>query len=202
MKNRELLRQDLAKSVRECRKCPGLNIPMETEAAPGYGDLNSPVMLVGQSLCKPCMASQVPFTRGSGRLIDMALVMAQTNKKELFTTNVVHCHPPQNRPSLEHEKINCRPFLEQECRLVKPILIICLGKDAKEAITSIVNNIKVWSEGAPLPTPGSEALVYFVHHPSYILRQAVSIRDSYVLDLSKSIAWAFNRQLLKSGGLL
>lgn len=74
-----------------------MNEPGRTESAPGYGSLVSAVVLVGQSLCKKCMESRIPFTGGSGRYIDQALDLAGREKSEVFTTNLVHCHPEGDR---------------------------------------------------------------------------------------------------------
>jgi uracil-DNA glycosylase len=52
----------LAARIRACRRCEGMNIPGETQAAPGYGCQRSPVVIVGQSLCRKCMETQIPFT--------------------------------------------------------------------------------------------------------------------------------------------
>jgi uracil-DNA glycosylase len=87
----------LDSEIAACRRCQGLNEPHVTGSAPGYGSLSSPVALVGQSLCEKCMETQVPFTGGSGRLIDDALALAGMPKNSIFITNVVHCHPPGNR---------------------------------------------------------------------------------------------------------
>ena len=94
------------------------NIPAVTQSAPGYGAVHSPVVIVGQSLCGPCMASQIPFTGGSGRFLDRSLAVADLAKEDIFITNVVHCHPPANRPSQPHEIANCRPYLHRELAIV------------------------------------------------------------------------------------
>jgi uracil-DNA glycosylase len=99
----------LASSIRSCRACPGMNVSGSTESSPAYGDPASPIVFVGQSLCRACMASQIPFTGGSGRLLDAAL---------------------ENRPSKPHEIANCSPFLTAELSLVAPELVVGLGRDA------------------------------------------------------------------------
>jgi uracil-DNA glycosylase len=62
--------------IKACRSCDGMNIRGVTQAAPGYGSLRSPVVIVGQSLCEPCMKTQIPFTGGSGRFLDDSLARA------------------------------------------------------------------------------------------------------------------------------
>ena len=59
------------------------------------------------------MASQIPFTGGSGRFLDRSLAVADLAKEDIFITNVVHCHRPANRSSQPHEIANCRPYLHR-----------------------------------------------------------------------------------------
>jgi len=86
-----------------------MNEAKVTASALGYGSPDFPVAIVGQSLCRVCMESgMIPFTGSSGHYIDAALERAGREKHELFITNVVHCHPPKDRPSERHEIDNCR----------------------------------------------------------------------------------------------
>lgn len=126
----------LSKKIRNCKKCEGLNINGITEAAPGWGNLMADVMFVGQSLCTECMATQIPFTKGSGYYIDAALEMAGTTREECYFSNIVHCHPPKNRSSKSSEINNCLPYLMKEIDIVIPKTIILLGADAKSAFKS------------------------------------------------------------------
>ena len=148
----------LATQIRGCTACAGMNIPEVTQAAPGYGSAHSPVVIVGQSLCGPCMATQIPFTGGSGRFLDRALTAAGLAKANVFTTNVVHCHPPNNRPSLPHEIANCRPYLAREIDIVAPRLIICLGRDARAALELIQPTAPVlpWPFTRPRKAPAAQ----------------------------------------------
>ena len=93
----------LGAQIKSCRNCKGMNIPEKTQAAPGFGSVRSPVAIVGQSLCGPCMAAQEPFYGGCGDILNEAFHRAGVAKKRLFVTNVVHCHPPNNRKSLPEE---------------------------------------------------------------------------------------------------
>lgn len=89
----------IAERISTCRQCPGMNVPGVTASAPGYGSPDAPVAIVGQSLCRKCMESGIPFTGGSGRYIDRALELADLKKSDLFISNVVHCHPVNDRKS-------------------------------------------------------------------------------------------------------
>lgn len=126
----------IAKRIGACRRCPGMNEPGVTASAPGYGSAHAPVAIVGQSLCRQCMAKGIPFTGHSGNYIDRALELAGRRKDELFITNVVHCHPRGDRPSKRHEIDNCVPFLHEELDVVSPRLIIGLGGDAEKVLSA------------------------------------------------------------------
>jgi uracil-DNA glycosylase len=60
----------LRDEIRTCTHCEGMNIAKVTQAAPGWGSVRSPVVIVGHSLCSQCMATQIPFTGGSGRILE------------------------------------------------------------------------------------------------------------------------------------
>lgn len=186
----------LASRIRACRACEGLNEPGVTESAPGYGSITSPIMIVGQSLCGPCMKTQIPFTGGSGRLIDAALEKAGRTKNELFITNTVHCHPPNNRPSLPSEIENCRPFLTAELNLVSPRVVVTLGKDAAAAVALAA---PAHTQGLWPLAPTSRVriplnpLVLNAPHPSWVLRQPRSKREEFITSLAAVISDTFAR---------
>lgn len=182
----------LARQITGCTACPGMNIPEITQAAPGYGSLDSPVMIVGQSLCGPCMATQIPFTGGSGRFLDRALAAANLTKDAVFTTNVVHCHPPKNRPSLPHEIDNCRPYLAREIDILTPRLIIALGRDARAALEQLHPTAPVlpWPFTRPRAPATDPIQLLFAPHPSWIARQPRPVQDDYVTSLAKALRWA------------
>jgi len=172
-----------------------MNLKGQTEAAPAFGDPSSLVVFVGQSLCRPCMATQIPFTGGSGRFLDRAFELAGVKKAELFITNVVHCHPPENRPSSPDEVEACTPFLVRELSLARRRLIVALGRDAAAALRLVRSSDRFLpadfdfeSAGPELSTDGP--CVWEARHPSYILRQPAIARDSYVRCLARALIWA------------
>lgn len=160
---------DLDNRIKTCKLCPGLNIKRVTESAPGYGDIFSPVMIIGQSLCSTCMKTQIPFTEGSGVILDVIFKKLGIAKRHLFTTNLVHCHPAGNRPSKPKEIQNCMPFLVEETLVVNPILIVGLGRDVKDHLSPNVpfNQVMYHANG---PKKGRH--VVFFYHPAYFYRRS------------------------------
>lgn len=187
---------NIAAKIKACRDCSGMNEPSITESAPGYGSVDSPVVLVGQSLCEKCMESGIPFTGGSGKLLDSTFEQADRAKGDLFTTNVVHCHPPGNRPSKRHEIDNCHHFLRDELAIVEPVMAIGLGKDAERALTSLYPDARTlpWPFDAPRPSGTARGPdLLFAKHPSWIKRQHDSgLEYDYIASLARAIRWAFD----------
>ncbi len=173
--------------IKSCQRCPGLNsVEFGTQNAPGYGNISSRLMLIGQSLCgKACIEAQIPFTGGSGILLDSAFEIAGIEKKDVYITNIVKCHPPENRTSHQHEIKNCRSYLERELAWIAPEEVICLGKDAWNFFVSDID--------APctrkITRDGRNLTIHFVYHPSYIRRKPNKEREAYV----KSIAHIVRR---------
>ena len=171
--NRMAEKAELDNEIRKCDMCEGLNVPGETLAAPGYGNVCSPVMLIGQSLCAKCMDTQVPFTRGSGDILDAIFHSVGIHKYDLLVTNVVHCHPPKNRPSKDVEISNCSAYLEREILLVKPELIICLGKDASGSLEKlgVKFSLKQFETTEATLFELIKVKAAWAYHPAYLLRK-------------------------------
>ena len=157
----------LNKQIKYCRKCTGLNIPDVSDSAPGYGNPMSPIFFVGQSLCAQCMDTQIPFTRGSGDILDEVFMSVGRMKYDFFISNVLHCHPHKNRASDESEIKNCMPFLTEEIRIVSPKVIVTLGKDAEKAVDKFFIELK------EIP------FIINLKHPAYFLykRDKVKLKE-------------------------
>ena len=145
-------------------------MPGMTEAAPGWGNIQASIFFVGQSLCSACMGTQIPFTRGSGYLIDAALHVVGLERKDVFMSNVVHCHPPHNRASEEYEIRYCKPYLIEEIELIQPALIIVLGNDAARVLKA--SSILVDSK------------FLYVKHPAYFLRKGWRGSKDWVIKIA------------------
>lgn len=168
------------RAIRECRKCAGLNIVGATESAPGYGSPVAKIFFIGQSLCTQCMATQIPFTEGSGYLIDLALRLSGLTRLDVFMSNVVHCHPQKNRASTKKEIKNCVAFLQTELEIIKPKLIVCLGRDAEKATRQYLT---IGDD-----TGMGETRVINVKHPAYFLHTTdTSGVKKWICDLSTEI---------------
>jgi len=163
----------LDRKIKRCKLCPGMNIVSCTESAPGFGNLLSPIMIVGQSLCTVCMNTQIPFTKGSGYLLDAALILSGLTRYDIFITNVLHCHPQRNRQSKDYELQNCRKWLIQEICLVNPEIIISFGNSAKNVLQEMKDEVF-----------DVDTRLFPVKHPAYYLHKGWEEAKDWIVRLS------------------
>lgn len=197
---RQLAKARLDRRIKACRKCKSpdrLNVPGETASAPGFGSIDSPVAIVGEALCKACMDAQEPFYRGSGAVLERCFQRAGYAKAELFVTNSIHCHPPNDRDPHPHETANCAAFLREELReIVQPRLVIGVGKFARSAVRLIYPEARElnWPFRAPRSTqsqPSDLTYLVFPPHPYWIMTRPAPVREHYEKRVARAIAWAF-----------
>jgi len=170
-----LRKKSLDKSISECSKCPQMNIPRYSGSCPGWGNLNSPCFFIGQSLHQPGMMSGLPFILGCGYMLDAALRLSGMKRHEVFLSNVVHCHPPRNRPSTMKEKKNCLSFLKQELNIVQPKMVVALGNDA------------VWATMRLGMKSSKNQRIIKVKHPASFMYSAPEQRIEWIIKLSTEI---------------
>ncbi|MGA9492662.1 MAG: uracil-DNA glycosylase family protein [Mycobacterium sp.] len=192
--SREYRKSLLDDEIRGCSRCDDMNEEGVTQAAPGWGSLYSPVVIVGQSLCEQCMKPQEPFYEGSGVLLDESLKLAGHAKAETFISNAVHCHPRGNRKSHDHEIVNCSPYLHRELEIVRPRLVIGLGEDAKRVLEFFYPSARVspWPFGTPRGRRSRAPYLLFAPHPSWIKRQHDGARERmWVTSIARALRWGF-----------
>lgn len=78
----------------------------------------------------------IPFVGRSGEILDRLLGDCGLSREEIYITNILKCHPPGNRDPREEEKESCFPYLKYETFLLKPRIIVCLGRVAAQRIIS------------------------------------------------------------------
>ncbi|MCU1699410.1 MAG: Uracil-DNA glycosylase superfamily [Mycobacterium sp.] len=199
---RRQLKLSLDGEIKTCKRCPDMNEEGVTQAAPGWGSLDSPVAIVGQSLCEQCMEPQEPFYEGSGSLLETSFTLAGCAKADTFVTNAVHCHPRGNRKSHTHEIVNCSSYLYRELEIVRPRLVIGLGEDAERVLSFLYPTARVapWPFIAPRNIRSKTVpVLLFAKHPSWAKRQHVNaFQQDYVRSLADALRWAIAKGPLPS----
>ena len=177
----------LESDIFTCNNCFGFNIQEKTMSTPGYGSYNANLFILGQSLHSYdpiAKERQVPFiflaleTSYGVKLFQAFGKLGFTFKENMFVTNVVKCHPANNRPSKKLEVCNCANFLNREIDIIKPSIYLLLGNDATKRL-SVPSKKQSYTS-----VRGKYISAY---HPSYINRYAPALMEKYINEICNRI---------------
>ncbi|KVT13618.1 DNA polymerase [Burkholderia sp. MSMB1078WGS] len=166
----------LAARVADCTLCRLCE--KRTNTVFGVGDREADWMLIGEAPGENEDKQGEPFVGQAGKLLDNMLQSLSLKRGDnVYIANVIKCRPPGNRNPEPDEVASCEPYLQRQVALVKPKLIVALGRFAAQtllktdaSIASLRGRVHAY-EGVP---------VIVTYHPAYLLR---SLQD-------KSKAWA------------
>ncbi len=125
----------LARFEREnqnCRKC--VLAEQRTKFVYGAGNPQAKMMLIGEGPGRDEDLSGKPFVGRAGQLLDKMLKAINITREEIFIGNMVKCRPPGNRDPNPEEVAACRPLLDQQIDIIKPKIIVLLGRVAAQAL--------------------------------------------------------------------
>jgi DNA polymerase len=156
----------LKDAVTQCRDC-ALHAK-RNKTVFGVGDENADWMFIGEGPGAEEDALGDPFVGQAGKLLDNMLAAIElTRADNVYIANVVKCRPPGNRNPEPAEALKCEPFLQRQIELVKPRLIIALGRVA--AVNLLAREASVASmRGKVFDYNGTPLVV--TYHPAYLLR--------------------------------
>ena len=137
-------------------------------------------MVVGEAPGADEDASGRPFVGKAGQLLTKMLAAIGLAREDVFIGNVLKCRPPENRPPAPDEVASCRPYLEEQMRLLEPELILVLGNHAARAVLATDRGISSIRGTITVSPEGRRVLPTF--HPSYLLRNPDAKREAW-LDL-------------------
>ncbi len=103
---------------------------MATQVVPGDGDANAEIVFIGEAPGKSEDAQGIPFVGAAGKFLAKMLELINLKREDVYITNIVKYRPPNNRDPLPKEKASCREWLLDELKIIKPKLIIFLGRHA------------------------------------------------------------------------
>lgn len=141
-----------------------------TQVVPGAGTERARVMIVGEAPGASEDKKGVPFVGRSGALLDTMLAEAGLAREDVFIANVVRCRPPENRNPRAAEIRACAGWLAEQIRLVKPEMVITLGRYALQHFIPSGRITQLQGEVQPLEEGGQSFALYPLLHPSAVLR--------------------------------
>jgi len=171
--------EELQKYVGNCARCPLSNT--RNKSVMGKGNLKAPILFIAEAPGNSEDRDGIPFTGPSGRVLDELLESINLNRQNIYLTNIVKCHPPGNRDPLPEEQDACIPYLKYETLLIKPWIIVCLGRIA--ACRIIRPDYRITREHGTFLCRKNTWLTA-VYHPSAILRDPAKLEETK-LDFKK-----------------
>ena len=158
--------EELRAAIGDCRRCKLWS--GRTHLVFGVGNPNAKVMFVGEGPGRDEDLQGIPFVGRAGQLLTDIITKGMGLKREdVYIANVVKCRPPENRNPEPDEVEACEPFLKKQVDLVKPKIIVALGKFAvqcllqsKQPITRLRGQWHEYQGIKLMPT----------FHPAYLLR--------------------------------
>lgn len=100
------------------------------QAVFGNGSPTSDIVFIGEAPGKKEDEQGVPFIGSAGKFLDGMLNEINLKREDIYITNIVKYRPPNNRDPLPEEKASCRDWLLEELKIIKPKLIVFLGRHA------------------------------------------------------------------------
>jgi uracil-DNA glycosylase family 4 len=140
----------------------------------GVGNPNADLMFVGEAPGADEDVQGVPFVGRAGQLLTKIIEAIDLNRDDVYIANVIKCRPPQNRNPEPEEIEQCEPFLFRQIDIVKPKVVVTLGKFAAHTLLRTEEPISKL-RGRVFEYRGAKLVPTF--HPAYLLRNPASKRE-------------------------
>lgn len=157
--------EELEKQTLECVRC-GL-CQTRNKVVFGVGSKTADIMFIGEGPGEQEDLKGEPFVGPAGKLLDDMLSIIDLNRENCYIANIVKCRPPHNKDPLDLEQEACINFLRNQVALVKPKIIVCLGRIAAKRIIEPDYRI-TRDHGSWIIRNG--IWITAIYHPSALLR--------------------------------
>jgi uracil-DNA glycosylase len=163
----------LKADIGDCTRCKlhGLG---RTQVVFGTGNPSADLMFVGEAPGADEDEQGMPFVGRSGQLLTKIIEAIDLKREDVYIANVIKCRPPQNRNPEPDEINTCEPFLFRQIEVIKPKVIVTLGKFAAQTLLRTEDPISKL-RGRMFDYHGAKLIPTF--HPAYLLRNPSSKRE-------------------------
>ena len=173
---------ELKSNCMGCQNCPLGST--RTNLVFGTGNPHAVLMFVGEAPGESEDLSGTPFVGRAGKLLDKYLEYVGIPREDVYITNILKCRPPQNRDPEEREQDACMDYLRQQVKLIRPKMIVCLGRIS--AMRLIKSDYKITKEHGIWVEKGAFEMTA-VYHPSLLLRGNPTYKEQMLTDM-KAVA--------------
>ncbi len=166
--------EELERRCQSCRECSLCET--RTNVVFGTGSRTAELLFVGEGPGANEDAQGVPFVGKAGQLLDDMLAIIGLDRTKVYIANIVKCRPPQNRDPLGVEQDACIGYLREQTALLRPKLIVCLGRIA--AMRLIRDDFKITREHGQWVRKG-EVEMMATYHPAALLRDSARRPEAF-----------------------
>ncbi|HUF78381.1 MAG TPA: uracil-DNA glycosylase [Thermoanaerobaculia bacterium] len=167
----------LAALAREAAACERCRLSQgRAHVVFGAGDPDADLMFIGEGPGAEEDRQGLPFVGPAGELLNKIIQAIGLTREQVYIANVVKCRPPGNRDPQPDEAAACRPFLERQIELVRPKVIVALGRVAAQALLGTDQPLGRM-RGRWFAVQGVPAMV--TYHPAALLRNAAWKRPTW-----------------------
>ncbi len=156
---------DLNTMICECQKCPlGAT---RIKFVFGVGNPKAEIVLIGEAPGADEDAKGEPFVGRAGLLLNKILEAIHFKREDVYICNILKCRPPNNRDPLPEEVQQCEPYLWKQLEIIKPKIILCLGRISAQVLLKTADSLTKLRENVH-DYRGIPLLV--TYHPAALLR--------------------------------
>jgi uracil-DNA glycosylase family 4 len=159
--------------IGDCTRCK-LHALGRTQIVFGVGNPDADLMFVGEAPGADEDAQGIPFVGRAGQLLTKIIEAIGLTRDDVYIANVIKCRPPGNRNPEPDEVETCEPFLFRQIDLIKPKVIVALGKFGAQTLLRTLDPISRL-RGRVYDYRGAKLIPTF--HPAYLLRNPSSKRE-------------------------
>ncbi len=170
---------ELAQKIVVCQKCQAL-VAGRTRVVPGEGAEDARIMFIGEAPGWNEDQQGRPFVGAAGMFLNELIESINLKRGQVYITNVIKCRPPENRDPLPTEIQNCNPWLKEQVSLIRPKMIVTLGRYSMGLFFPGKSISKIHGTAHR-----QDGILYFaMYHPAAALHQQ-SLRNDIKADMLK-----------------
>ena len=166
----EIIKSDLGDDCRRCKLCT----MGRSQIVFGVGNPRARLMFVGEAPGEEEDRRGEPFVGRAGQLLTKIIEAIGLTRDQVYIANVIKCRPPGNRNPEPDEVASCEPYLFRQIDVIKPRVIVALGKFAAQSLLKTMDPI-TRMRGRVYDYRGVSLMPTF--HPAYLLRNPSSKRE-------------------------
>lgn len=158
----------LQTAVSHCQWCQEL-AKNRSQTLFGAGNEAAELMIIGEAPSSDEDIQGHPFVGKSGELLNNMLISIGIKRENIYISNIIKCHPPNNRDPHKDESDACGPFLNAQINHIKPKLLLALGRIAAHSLLNVKTPVGQL-RGRLHQHAASQTDLIISYHPAYLLR--------------------------------